>query len=240
MFRVGARLLAADAADVAAVARRPALTRVPQAPVALAGLGALKGRATPVIELAELLGGDSGDGAQLLVLQGEDPVAVAVDHIEGIRERDDDAAEWLDLREMIAHVFQKTAVREPSAAAAASVAETRANEGERELSFVQFMLAGQRFAFPIAEVQAVVRAPAELVAIPRGGPRRARVDDFRRAPAPGCGAGGPAGASGAGAEPGMPAVCGGDRRRRGWAAGSSGRWAPYGSRAALLVPRPWR
>jgi len=170
VFRVGARVLAADTAEVAAVARRPALTRVPQAHAALAGLGALKGRATPVIELAELLGDDGGDGAQLLVLRGENPVAVAVDQIEGIRERDDDAAEWLDLRETIAQVFQKATVREPSALPAASVAEARADEGERELSFVQFTLAGQRFAFPIAEVQAVIRAPAELVAVPEADP----------------------------------------------------------------------
>ena len=169
VFRVGARMLAADAADVTAVARRPALTRVPQAHAALAGLGALKGRATPVIELAELLGG-GGDGAQLLVLRGENPVAVAVDEIEGIRERDDDAVEWLDLHETIAHVFQKVSVREPSALRAASIAETRVDEGGRELSFVQFMLAGQRFAFPIAEVQAVIRAPAELVGIPEADP----------------------------------------------------------------------
>ena len=169
VFRVGARMLAADAADVAAVARRPALARVPQAHAALAGLGALKGRATAVIELAELLGG-GGNGAQLLVLRGENPVAVAVDEIEGIRERDDDAVEWLDLHETIAHVFQKVSVREPSALRAASIAETRVDEGERELSFVQFMLAGQRFAFPIAEVQAVIRAPAELVGIPEADP----------------------------------------------------------------------
>jgi purine-binding chemotaxis protein CheW len=169
VFRVGARVLAADAGDVAAVARRPALTRVPQSPAALAGLGVLKGRATPIIELAELLGG-GGDGAHVLVLRGDDPVAVAVDRIEGFREREDDAADWLDLREMIAHVFEKAAVRGSSAVPAAPFAETRPDEGERELSFVQFMLAGQRFAFPIAEVRGVIRAPAELVAIPEADP----------------------------------------------------------------------
>ncbi len=152
-------------ADVIAVARRPALTRVPQAPAALAGLGALKGRATPVIELAALLGEGSG-GGQLLVLRGENPVAVAVDRIEGIRERDDAAAEWLDLRETIAHVFERGGVREPSELPASPATKTQADEGERELGFVQFTLSGQSFAFPIAEVQAVIRAPAELTEIP--------------------------------------------------------------------------
>ena len=164
VFRVGARVLLTDAAEVAAVARRPALTRVPLAPAALAGLGVLNGRATPVIALAELLG-EGGDGAQLLVLRGENPVAVAVDRIEGIREAGDDAEDWLDLRETIAHVFDEIAIRRPSALPAPSVAAASADEGERELSFVQFMLAGQRFAFPIAEVQAVIRAPAELIEV---------------------------------------------------------------------------
>jgi purine-binding chemotaxis protein CheW len=169
VFRVGAKVLAANAADVAAVARRPALTRVPHAPAALAGLGALKGRATPVIELSALIGG-GGDGAQLLVLRGEYPVAVAVDQIDGIRERNDDAAEWLDLRETVAHVFENGAVRQPNALPAASATEARLDAGERELSFVQFMLAGQRFAFPIAEMHAVLRNPAELVAVPEADP----------------------------------------------------------------------
>jgi purine-binding chemotaxis protein CheW len=169
VFRVGARVLAADASEVAAVARRPALTRVPQAPAALAGLGVLKGRATPVIELAELLGG-GGKGAHVLVLRGENPVAVAVDQIEGIRERDDGAVDWIDLRATIAHVFAKAAVLEPRSLPAASAAEARMDSGERELSFVEFMLAGQRFALPIADVKAVIRAPAEWVEVPEADP----------------------------------------------------------------------
>src|SRR6202000_1402135 len=98
------------------------------------------------------------EGAHVLVLRGENPVAVAVDQINGIRERDDGAVDWIDLRETIAHGFHEAAVRESLSLPAASAAEATVDEGERELCFVEFMLAGQKFALPIADVQAGIRA----------------------------------------------------------------------------------
>jgi purine-binding chemotaxis protein CheW len=161
-FRVGGRALAVDAADVAAVARRPALTRVPQAPPALAGVGALNGRATPVIELAALLGEGEGGGAQLLLLRGDDPVALAVDHVEGIREPERVEGDWLDLRAVIAPVFQAVVRSQTVAGRSASPDRARRGQGDRELGFLQFSVAGQSFALPIEQVRAVARAPVEL------------------------------------------------------------------------------
>ena len=166
VFRVGARVLAASAAEVAAVARRPALTRAPHAPPALAGVGALNGRATPVIELARLLGEGEGGGCELLVLEGETAAAVAVDRVEGVRERDRVSADWLDLRRTVAGMFRDGArAGRREAAAGPSQPAARA-----ELSFVEFSLGRQRFALPIAETRAVIRAPAELTEVPGADP----------------------------------------------------------------------
>ena len=181
-----------------------------------------------------------------MVLRGDDPVAVAVDQIEGIRERNDDAADWLDLRETIAHVFQKATVREPSALPAASAAEARADEGERELSFVQFTLAGQRFAFPIAEVRAVIRAPAELVAVPEADPVVRGLTNHGEAVLPVVELADLLGLPRPGRERASPAVRGGNRRRGCRSARRAGFGGPAGqssrrqSRAFGAEPRSGR
>jgi purine-binding chemotaxis protein CheW len=168
VFRVGARTLAVDSAEVEAVARRPVLSRVPHAPAALAGMGAYTGRATPVVELARLLGEGAGGGQQVLLLRNGDPAAVAVDLVEGLREREGVCAEWLDLREAIAPVFERSAARDRGAPAISPQAKPQS--GGREAGFLAFQLAGQRFAFPLAEVRAVIREPAEQIAIPGADP----------------------------------------------------------------------
>jgi purine-binding chemotaxis protein CheW len=88
--------------------------------------------------------------------------------IEGVCERGAVSAEWLNLREIIAPVFRPREQREGRAVAAR--AEARPQNAEREASFLAFLLAGQRFAFPITEVRAVIRAPVELVAVPEATP----------------------------------------------------------------------
>jgi purine-binding chemotaxis protein CheW len=165
-FRLGERTFAVDAAEVAAVARRPPLSRVPHAPAALAGVGAFNGRAMPVIDLARLLDGVEGRGQQTLLLRGE-PVAVAVDSVEGIREASRVTCEWLDLRAAIAPVFQHGAQRSHPTLAAR--AEAKPAIAGRETGLLEFQLGGQRFAFPIAQVRAVVREPG-LTAIPGADP----------------------------------------------------------------------
>ncbi len=169
VFRVGARFLAVDADEVAAVARRPPLTRVPRAPPTLAGVGALRGRTTPVIELARALDAGEGGGAQLIVLRGDDPVAFAVDRVEGLRTAEADPVERLDLRRVIAEAFRPTAEGGGRADRAAPVAPARTDRA-RDLSYLAFSLAGQRFAFALAEVRAVISAPDELASVPDADP----------------------------------------------------------------------
>jgi purine-binding chemotaxis protein CheW len=168
VFRLKARTFAVDAAEVAGVARRPPLSRVPHAPAALAGIGAFEGRAMPVMELARLLDDGEGGGDRVLLLRGGEPAAVAVDFVEGIREASRVSCEWLDLRAIIAPVFQHSA--RPSRRVFASDAQSSAADVGRECGLLAFALAGQSLAFPVEQVRAVLREPAEMIAVPGADP----------------------------------------------------------------------
>ena len=164
-FRVGAKVMALEAEEVAAVARRPALTRVPGAPPALAGICALQGRMTPVIELSRALSLSEGAGALLLALRGAEPVALAVDQVLGFS--DDSSVERLDLRSVLAQALQPG---EATAPLQVRPAPARKRGDLQALGFLAFSLGRQRFAFPLADVRAVIPAPAELLPVPGADP----------------------------------------------------------------------
>ena len=154
-----------EADEVAAVARRPSLTRVPGAPPALAGICALQGRMTPVIELSRALGAGEGAGALLLALRGDEPAALAVDQVLGFN--DDPSIERLDARGVLAQALQRG---EASAPLPVRPEPARPRVDAQALGFLTFSLGRQRFAFPLAEVRAVIPAPAELLPIPGADP----------------------------------------------------------------------
>lgn len=85
-FRMGERLYALPAEEVAEVIRIPAVARLPQAPKGLMGLANLRGAVLPVASLRGLLGEGTETGAacRAVVLDGASPIAVAVDSVEAL------------------------------------------------------------------------------------------------------------------------------------------------------------
>ncbi|HVI33868.1 chemotaxis protein CheW [Phenylobacterium sp.] len=85
-FRMGERLYALPAEEVAEVIRIPAVARLPQAPKGLMGLANLRGSVLPVASLRGLLGEgtETGAASRAVVLDGASPVALAVDSVEAL------------------------------------------------------------------------------------------------------------------------------------------------------------
>lgn len=88
-FRLGARLYALPAEEVAEVIRTPAVARLPQSPRGLLGLANLRGSVLPVASLRGLLGlADEASGGETsgraLALNGHAPVALAVDQVDAL------------------------------------------------------------------------------------------------------------------------------------------------------------
>jgi purine-binding chemotaxis protein CheW len=180
-FGVARRRLAISAEAVAEVVAAPRLTRVPQAPAGLAGLANLRGKVVPVVSLAALLGEASALSAQrLIVLDREQPVALAVDEVTAVRElgaeapaglaeAPEDAIRLLDLDPLLVRAFEGLA-RAPLARAAAQAAppaEPPPLEAEERV-FLTFDLAGQVYALPLAEVREAADLPAQITQLPRG------------------------------------------------------------------------
>jgi purine-binding chemotaxis protein CheW len=91
-FRVGLRLYAVPAGEVAEVIRVPPAARVPHSPRSLLGLANLRGSVVPVASLRRLLGLDdmqASPDARAIVLDGPAPIAVAVDKVDALIALDD-------------------------------------------------------------------------------------------------------------------------------------------------------
>lgn len=195
-FRIAGRQFALDAERVSEVVRRPAVTRVPHAPPSLCGVASLRGQVLPVVSLRELLGVTGADSAgddRLIVLGGGEPLALAVDEVVGLGAGDsaagglvetaDGAARVIPLEELLRQAFSHGRRRSPTRPAT-DVAARAEQAGEATSDFLAFMLAGQPYALPLAQVREVVSVPAELVALPRTDAAMVGVALFRGALTP--------------------------------------------------------
>jgi purine-binding chemotaxis protein CheW len=178
-FRVGSRRLAVPAAEVAEVVRRPQVTRVPQAPAALAGVTSIRGEVAPVVALARLLGEAESlatDRSRIVVLQGAPPLGLAVDEVTGLARGAagaggllvDDAggARMLALDSLLSAEFGALSQARGGRRAAAPVA-TASTSALLEVALLGFVLAGQPYALPLEQVREVIAVPAQLAALPR-------------------------------------------------------------------------
>src|SRR5688572_17132085 len=84
-FRLDQRWFAVPAEGVTEVMPVPHFARVPQGPKALLGLANVRGAVLPLASLSGLLGGagtaPTGATARAVILDGRDPVAIAVDAV---------------------------------------------------------------------------------------------------------------------------------------------------------------
>ncbi|THD62571.1 chemotaxis protein CheW [Phenylobacterium sp.] len=86
-FRMGERLYAIAAEQVAEVIRTPQVARVPQGPKSLLGLANLRGAVLPIASLRGLLGQEEavgGAAGRAIVLEGDAPVGLAVDAVDAL------------------------------------------------------------------------------------------------------------------------------------------------------------
>ncbi len=184
-FFVGDEQFAVTASDVLEIHRPPRLTRVPNGPASLLGIGSLRGMPAPVVSLARLLGRPDRPGpqARLLLLDGDQTVGLAVDRVgtltampaapveaEGRKagfgrlfQIDDQSVRALDLASLLRTEFaaQSRPDVRPAAETAAPLAETR----RAELSFLAFDLAGQAYALPIDEIEEALALPETLAGV---------------------------------------------------------------------------
>jgi purine-binding chemotaxis protein CheW len=194
-FRIGDRLYALPAEDVAEIVRVPSLARVPQAPPGLLGLANLRGRVTPVASLRALVAGESqidATGGLALLLAGAAPVAIAVEgapmlvsvdevqtddaaivarpseRVVGVFSVGDEVARVLDVQALLARSFTPRAAS--AAAARAGPASLRSverrNDEADEEKFISFIVAGQEFALELDAVREVIAAPTTIAAVP--------------------------------------------------------------------------
>jgi purine-binding chemotaxis protein CheW len=162
-FVAGGLRRALAAHRVREIASLPRLTPVPFGAEGLLGLGNFRGRIVPVLALD---GTDDAAASRVLLLDGERPVALAVEAVLGLEARD---GETLDLDALLAASFpapaRRSATSAPLAAAVQEAGEQEMGRDDR-VALLAMELAGQRFALPADEVEAVLKRPADQATVP--------------------------------------------------------------------------
>jgi purine-binding chemotaxis protein CheW len=164
---VAGEALAMRAAEVAEVGRVPSCTRIPNAPPSLCGVAHWRGRVVPVLSLAALMGSAAAPGGagRLLVLAGGAPIGLVVDGVAASAAGSQ--ARPLDLRALLDREFaalqRYAAARVPALptetpAAPASAADL--------LALVGLRLGGQDYAWPLDQVDRIMRPPPAVTQLP--------------------------------------------------------------------------
>ncbi|HEX3918336.1 MAG TPA: chemotaxis protein CheW [Caulobacteraceae bacterium] len=184
-FRVGEARMAVSAATVSEVLRRSKVTRVPHAPASLLGLVHLRGKTLPVISLARLMGGEesppTGD-ARLLLIDADEPLAVAVDAVGALSALGDVAApragqvyvedgesgRVVDILALMQRDLGAVQRRAPGAAAPGAAPAAAAVVRAPQIALMSFELAEQAYALPLGQVAEVLPLPQRLTSLPGG------------------------------------------------------------------------
>lgn len=166
-FSVGEAAFAVPARSVREIARRPAMTRVPQGPASLVGLMNFHGAAIPVVRLSAVLGTSAkpDSPATRVVVYGEDhPVGLLVDAVRSLVVGDMATGKRLEVDQLLAEHFPPSEQR--SVATKRTAAES-ATAAEETVSILSFRLTDQRFAFPLDSVVEVLSLPPNVTLLPR-------------------------------------------------------------------------
>ena len=194
-FRSEGRLYALPAALIAEVIRMPPIARVPQGPRCLMGLANLRGSVLPIASVRAILGRPETTNtpdSRLIVLDGDSPVALAVDEVaalvnvaqsqvssvdtelaavtgeqlKGAFQFDKTVAKILDIEKLLQQAFKFDISRRQTLKPVRQTTETKPVEDTRQ-RLVTFEVAGQEFALNLDVVREIVRGfPQLLTAIP--------------------------------------------------------------------------
>jgi purine-binding chemotaxis protein CheW len=193
-FRVGDRLYALPADDVAEVMHTPQFVRVPYAPKALIGLANLRGVVLPLVSLRGLVGLDEAPerstravllkGAALAVDSVEALVSVATANIEtrqaelaaesgeslsGTFQAGGTAsAKILDIKTMLDGAFAQRGTRQPLTLVRGTGQKTQHEvRATKSDTLVTFDVAEQEYALHLSAVREIVPAPRSVTTVPR-------------------------------------------------------------------------
>lgn len=171
-FRAGGAQVAIAASTVAEIAPAPKLTRAPRAPDQLLGVAQWRGVVIPVVATATLAGskGAVQSPARMIVLRWDPPLALAADAIETlgaalddqsvlsedeIRISDAGESRTVDLHAVLAEAFPRLEAKRARREAAPEAAPA----GSPRLAYLALTIAGQAYAFPLADVLEVGARP---------------------------------------------------------------------------------
>ncbi|WP_336489617.1 chemotaxis protein CheW [Methylobacterium nigriterrae] len=181
---------ALDARIVRELLHPPRLTRVPGAPLALAGLANLRGAAMPVLDLRRLMHPEReplSNATRVVVVEVGEPVGLLVDRVVGFAEgrpavNGDDATGFrrlslavgtetvrlVDLAAVVAKAFPSRASQADGGTgrSRAEVEATIRVEAER-VALVSFTAGGRSYALPLERVSEVLALPPDIVPVPR-------------------------------------------------------------------------
>ncbi|TZG28712.1 chemotaxis protein CheW [Sphingomonas montanisoli] len=155
IVHAGARRFALPASQVRELVRLPRLTKVPLASAGLLGLAQVRGETLAV--LSPLVhDGASHHPRQLVVLDGAERIALAVDMVERVT-HDDDSATTLDIDELVRTVSPpRPAARRILGSGARTTASAARDE---RLPLLRFTISDQLFALPLDEIVEVLNVP---------------------------------------------------------------------------------
>ena len=162
-FRIGEERFGVAASLVREVGRMPRITRVPQAPESLIGLGNFRGTVLPVLSFAQLTDRPASNERRVILLDTAHPIALAVDEVSTLTS--DAALHRIDAEALATSGFAATA-RPRTRVAAVQADPMRA--AEAGVPLLAFMVGGQEFALPIGAVQEILPLPEEIALLPHG------------------------------------------------------------------------
>jgi len=167
-FTLAGERYSLPAGDVVEVIRPRGWTRVPTAPPSLLGVSNFRGVALPVVSLRRLSGHPDEaltPASRVIVVERGQLVGLLVDSIVTLARAEH--ARHVDIKMLLAKEFGASS-RRPVAnrASATAAAASAAVPVQSRLQLLSFAVAGQEFALPIDDVDAIAKLPAGITAIP--------------------------------------------------------------------------
>jgi len=173
LFRAGGQRFSIDAASVREVVPLPRLARVPLAPPHLIGLTNLRGETLAVLAPhASEADSEPWKARQLLVLEGEKRIALAVERVEQLRTNGGESTDKGDekifpLDVIVGEAFSADSRHAPRSAAPSARDRREAGDLGERLPLLCFEIANQVFALPVEEVEEVMPLPPSISRLPR-------------------------------------------------------------------------
>ena len=170
-FIVGGQGYSLPAEHVLEVGRRPAITRVPNSPAALAGLMNFHGAAIPVVRVSTLVtpaDGSPRSGENKVVVYDEGgAVALLIDDVLELTAKQGASIRALNLGGLLADTFAEKAQTPRRTVGSLPEQVKRKVAAINERALLAFRVAGQHFALPLESVVEVLKLPVDVTDLPR-------------------------------------------------------------------------